>query len=105
MLREKDIDTDLLYVSSHMNLLSVCSSNSRTARKLFTVLQIIYNDIRDLVLSPVYRAMRDLQYLEFGTAPVPQSYFDAFPGSHEVLESVRDVTERAISLLADKLHI
>jgi hypothetical protein len=105
LLSGAEIDQDLLYASSHMNLLSLCSSNSSTARVLYTMLQLIYNDVREIVLSATYRSMRDLRLIAHDVAQVPDSYFDVVPGSRQTTIDIRDVALRAILVLQDKLYI
>jgi hypothetical protein len=69
------------------------------------MLQLIYNDVREIVLSPTYRSMRDLNLVAHNVSQVADSYFDAIPGSRQTSTDIRDVAMRAILVLQDKLYI
>jgi hypothetical protein len=103
LLPGEEIGQDLLYASSHLNVLSLCSYNSGTAKKLYTTLQIIFNDIREVVVSPVYRAMRELHPVLKDVALGPVSLDDAIEGAGEVSKTISDLTRRVISVLQESL--
>jgi hypothetical protein len=104
-LRGEDIGADLLYVSSHLNVLSFCSYDNEMAKKLYTILQIIYNDIREVVLSPTYSTMRELLLVVKDPAVVPRSYYDAVEDAAEVSSTILDLTRRITDVLRESLSV
>lgn len=105
MLEDAEISQDLSFAGSHLNVLSLCSYNSTTARTLCTTLQIVFNDVREIVFSPTYRAMCDRQLVIKHAALVPETYFDAVEGARELSETVLDLAERVIDILLDNITI
>jgi hypothetical protein len=95
----------LSYASSHLNVLSLCSYNSKTARTLYTTLQIIFNDIREIAFSPVYRAMCELRLDVKDTAHVPSSYYEAVEGSREMCEDIMDLARRVVDVLQESIDV
>src|SRR4051812_20133980 len=71
----EDVGQDLSYASPHLNALSLCSCDNPMARKLYTPLQIVFNDIREVMVSPVYRRMRELRIFVKDAALVPQPHY------------------------------
>jgi hypothetical protein len=103
LLANEEAVQDLLYASSHLNVLSLCSYNSATARMLYTTLQIIFNDTRELVISPAYRAMRELHFVVKDAEIVPRSYHDAVEGTRKISEDVLDLAKRVVYVLQDSI--
>ena len=68
-------------------------------RKLYTFLQIIFNDIREVMASPVYRRMCELNFAIKDIALVPPSYYDAIDGAGEVSKSILDLARRTVAML------
>jgi len=99
----EEIVHDLSYASSHLNVLSFCSYDNPVARNLYITLQIAFNDIRDVIVSPVYRKMRELHVVVKDVALVPLSHYDAVEGAEEVSKSILDLTERIIGVLQESL--
>lgn len=99
----EETSQDLSYASSHLNVLSFCSYDNAVARKLRTALQIIFNDIREVVVSPVYGKMRELHIVVKDVAFVPVSHYDAVEGAEEVSKNILDLTRRTIGLLQESL--
>jgi hypothetical protein len=62
------------------------------ARKLYVRLQIIFNDIREIVVSPVYRTMREMHIVVQDVALVPLSHYYAIEGAVEVSKTIVDIT-------------
>lgn len=99
----EDVGQDLSYASSHLNLLSWCSHDNVIARELYTSLQIIFNDIREVLVSPVYRTMCDMHIVVKDMALVPLSHYNAVEGAQAVSETIVDITGRAMGVLTEKL--
>jgi hypothetical protein len=93
----------LSYASSHLNVLSFCSYDNPVARKLYITLQIIFNDIREVGASPIYRRMRDLNIVVKDEAHVPPSHYDAVEGAEEVSRAIVDLTRRIMGVLQESL--
>jgi hypothetical protein len=94
---------DLLYASSHLNALSLCSYNSSVAKKLYTQLQVIFNDIREVMVSPVYRAIRGSHSATKDVALVSLLQYGAVDGAEEVINSVVELTGRIMGVLQESL--
>ncbi|XPS96714.1 hypothetical protein M3J09_005973 [Ascochyta lentis] len=104
-LFEGEIGQDLAYASSHLNVLSLCSYQNVTARKLYIPLQIMFNDIREVLVSPVYRAMREAHMIVRDASSVPSGYYDAIDGSEAVSKNMLDLTKRVMAVLQESLSI
>src|SRR5690349_20193422 len=98
----EEVGQDLSYASSHLNVLSLCSYDNPLARKLYTTLQVIFNDIRDIVVSPVYHKMRKLHVTIKDVALVPPSHYDAVEGAEEVSKTILDLTRRIMGILQER---
>lgn len=73
------------------------------ARKLYITLQIIFNDIREVAVSPVYRMMRELEIVVKDVALVPLSHYDAVEGAEEVSKTILDIARRIMGVLQESL--
>ena len=73
------------------------------ARKLYTPLQSLYNDIREVIVSPVYRTMCDLHLVVKDVALVPQSRYEVVKGNAEVDRAILDITRRIMDVLQESL--
>jgi hypothetical protein len=105
LLAEEGVGEDLSYAASHLNLLSFCSYNNPATRTLFITLQMVYNDIREIVLSPIYRAMRELQLIIRDVELVPPSYYSAVEGARKFSASVLDLANRVIKLFEERVNV
>jgi hypothetical protein len=105
LLAREDISEDMSYASSHLNVLSLCSYNSSTARRLYMRLQIILNDVREVLFSPAYRAMCKLHLVIKDAKLVPPSYYDAVEGATAVSEDTLDLARRVIGILQESIDV
>jgi len=103
-LSGEEIGQDLSYACSHLNALSFCSYDNTIARKLYTILQIIFNDIREVMVSPVYCTMRELHIVVKDVTLVALSHYDAVKGAKEVSETILDLTRRVMDVLQEALR-
>lgn len=99
----EEIGQELSYASSHLNVLSLCSYDNAIAKELYTPLQIVFNDIREVAVSPVYRTMRDMNIVVKDVALVPLSHYDAVEGAEEVIRTILDLTRRIMGILQESL--
>lgn len=97
----EEVGHDLSYASSHLNLLSLCSYNSSTAYALYTTLQVIYNDIRETVVSPKYRALEMQQASRMSglAGLVGQPKYESMAESEEMQKSIKEVIHRVMDVL------
>jgi hypothetical protein len=93
-----------LYAASHLNVLSLCSYGSGTARKLFTTFQIVFNDIREVLFSPVYHGMRELHNMVGHIALVPPSYYEAVEPAREMIKHISGLALRVTHVLEESLN-
>lgn len=105
LLAGEEVGQDLAYASSHLNVLSLCSYDNSTARKLYTTLQIIFNDIRETVASQAYRAIRESHLVNIDVELAPPSDFDAVESAKEVGKEVVDLARRSMSILEERLSL
>jgi hypothetical protein len=105
MLRHvgKEVGHDLFYASSHLNLLSLCSYNSSTAGTLYSTLQIIFNDIRDIIVSPIYCNLCESDVIVYDTGSVSRSRSEAVEGGKEIDTCIRDLVQRILVVLQQRL--
>jgi hypothetical protein len=72
-------------------------------RKLYVQLQIIFNDIRGIVVSPVYRTMCERRIVVKDVALVPLSHYHAVVGAEEVSKTILDITRSSMGLLQKEI--
>jgi hypothetical protein len=82
----------------------MCSYDNAMARKLYIRLQIIFNDIREISVSPVYRTMRDMHVVVQDVALVPFSHHYAVEGVEEVSKTIVDITRSSMDLLQERIR-
>jgi len=75
------------------------------ARKLYMILQIIYNDIREVVLSPAYSTMRELHLVVKDPAVMPCSYYDKVEDAAQASSTILDLTKRIMDILRESLCV
>jgi hypothetical protein len=75
------------------------------ARKLYVQLQIIFNDIRGIVVSPVYRTMCEMRIIIKDVALVPLSHYHTVVGAEEVSKAILDITRSSIGVLQGKIRL
>lgn len=51
---KEDVGLELAYASSHLSILALCSYENKVARKAYTSLQIVFNDLKELLALPVH---------------------------------------------------
>jgi hypothetical protein len=105
MLLAEECSQDLLYASSHLDVLSLCNGQNKMTTKLYTTLRVIYNDIREIIVSPVYYTMRELHIVVKDVALVPLRYYDRVEGAVEVSKSILNITTRIMDILQESLSI
>jgi hypothetical protein len=62
-----------------------------------------FNDIREVVVSPAYRAMRELHPYVKDIGLVPFSYYDAVEGAREISKDILGLAGRVIRALQESL--
>jgi hypothetical protein len=70
---------------------------------LYRTLQIMFNEIREVVLSPTYHAMCQLQLVVKDAEHLPASYYDAVDGAKEISKNILDLSRRVVSVLEERL--
>jgi len=99
----EEIGQDLAYASSHLNVLSLCSYDNPSARRLYIPIQVVYNDVREVVVLPVYRKMHQLYIVVKDAAYLPPSHYDSVEGAEEVSKTILDLTGRITDTLRERL--
>jgi hypothetical protein len=83
----------------------LCSYDNAIAKRLFITLQVIFNDIREVVVSPAYHRMRELHIVVKDAALVPLSHYDdRVEGAEEVSKTILDLTRRVTDTLQKSLN-
>jgi hypothetical protein len=98
------VGQELSYASSHLNLLSYCSFDNALAKILYVKLQVIYNDIREALVSPAYREMCQTGTLVRDAALVPRSEFGSVEGTMDISRTMVDLNERILKVLCESLN-
>jgi len=93
-----DVGRDLAYASSYMDLLSFCSGHNSTAKTFYRTLQPIFNNLRDLIASPVCDRLREMQV---SITAVASHHGAVTDGSKETSQEILEVTQRVILLLTE----
>jgi hypothetical protein len=75
------------------------------ARKLYVRLQIVSNDIREIVVSPVYRKMREMHIVVKDVALMSLSHYHAVEGADEVSKTISDITSSSMDLLQERISL
>jgi hypothetical protein len=103
-LAAEEVGQELSYASSHLNLLSYCSFDNALARTLYVKLHVIYNDIREALVSTAYREMRQTGTLVRDAVLVPPSEFGSVEGTVDISRTMVDLNERILKVLCDSLN-
>ena len=74
-------------------------------RKLSTPLQVVFNDIREVMESPVYRKIREIHIGVENATLVSLSDHDAVEGAREVTRTVLDIARRILSVLQERVSL
>jgi hypothetical protein len=98
-LRGEEAIHELSYATPHLSALSFCGYDNALASKLFGQLQIIFNDIRDTTVSPVYREMREKNIVIKDKALERDSDHDAIEGAEEVSQAIVGLTRSCMNML------
>jgi hypothetical protein len=88
-----------------LTILALCSYSNTMARQLYVKLQIIFNDIREIAVSPIYRTMCEMRIVVKDVALVPISHYQAIVGAEEVSKTILDIARSSMSLLHEKISI
>jgi hypothetical protein len=70
---------------------------------LYLTLQIIFNDIREVVVSPVYHAMCEMHLVVKAVTVPPFACYDAVEGASEISRIMLDLAGRTIAVLQDSI--
>jgi hypothetical protein len=100
-LMGEEIGQDLAYASALLNVLFFCSYDDPSARRLYIPLQVIYNDIREVAVSLVYRKMRELHIIVRDAAHLPPSHYDRVEGAEGVSKTILDLTSGITDILRE----
>jgi hypothetical protein len=100
----EEVGHDLSYASSHLNLLSLCSSSSSSARILYSILQPIFNDIREVVVAPAYRNLRPVDFNVNETVDERWTRLEAVEGGEELETRIRELVQRITLVLMQRLN-
>lgn len=104
-LSGEEASEELSYAASHLTVLSLCSYDNAMARKLYIPLQVIFSDIREVVVSPVYRTMRELQIAVKDVALVPLSHCYAVEGAEEVSKTILGIARSSMGVLQERISL
>jgi hypothetical protein len=102
-LSGEEAGQELSYAASHLTVLSLCSYDNAMARKLYIQLQIIYDDIREVVVSPIYRTMCELHVTIRGAVLVQLSHCYAVKGVEEASKTILDIARSSIGVLQERI--
>jgi hypothetical protein len=69
------------------------------ARQLYVKLQIIFNDIREIAASPIYRIMCEMRIVVKDVALVSISHYQAVVGVEEVSKTILDIARSSMGVL------
>jgi hypothetical protein len=62
------------------------------------------NAIREIILSPVYRKMREMHIVVQDVPLVPLSHYYAIEGAEEVSKTILDITRSSMDLLQERIR-
>jgi len=68
-------------------------------------MQVIFEDIREVCYSPVYRDMCKLQLVVKDEALVQLSYYNAVEGAREISKDILDLAKRVVNVLQESTNI
>jgi len=89
----QEISLELAYASSHICLLSLCSYNNEIARKMYTTVQVVFNEIREIAaLQITNNSHVSDTSTHFSQGPTAQS-----PNS--AASNIVDIAKRVMHLL------
>jgi hypothetical protein len=95
----EEVSHDLLYASSKLSALSRCSHDSQTSKTLYATLQVLFDEIRRIYTSPVYRVMRQKHVnLRDANLMFASQHLDD-DGMAETSKDILDIAKRALDIL------
>ncbi|KAH7060964.1 hypothetical protein BKA63DRAFT_225024 [Paraphoma chrysanthemicola] len=100
-LRGEAASQELSYATPHLSALSFCSYDNSVAKKLCGPLQIIFNDIREITVSPVYRELRKKNDVIEDSALKPHVHYDGIEDAEKVIHAIWGTTRSCIGILRE----
>jgi hypothetical protein len=88
-----------------LTILAFCSYANTMARQLYVKLQIIFNDIREIAASPIYRTMCEMHIVVKDVALVSISHYQAVVGAEEVSKTILDIARSSMGVLQEKISL
>ena len=101
----EDVGLELAYASAHIGVLSVCSYETSIAKRMYTSLQILFNDVRDVLATPDHSApgpARGVAQYPNTTSPLSQRQTSARP--ENIRRDVIDIARRVVDILESKIN-
>jgi hypothetical protein len=71
------------------------------AKKLHSQLLIMFNDIREVIMSPVYRAMLERGVTTEDRAFGSFSQYDTAEGAEEISRAILEISRNSMAMLQD----
>lgn len=86
-------------------MLSVCSYENSVAKKMYTSLQILFNDVRDVLATPDYSLQGHGRAGSLPTPNVvlPMGQGQLVVGPEDVRRNVIDIARRVVDVLENKI--
>lgn len=99
-----DVGLELAYASAHIGILAVCGYENAMAKRMYTSLQILFNDVRDVLASPDYK---DSSH-RYGSAlrspmNLPLSQGQTMQSPETLRTNIIDITRRVMDILESSI--
>jgi hypothetical protein len=99
LLKGEEVSHDLLYASSKLSALSHYSHDSQTSKTLYATLQVLFDEIRRIYTSSVYRVMRQKHVNLCDANLILASQHLDDDGMAETSRDILDIAKRALDIL------
>jgi hypothetical protein len=100
----EDVGLELAYASSHIAILSICSYENEVARKMYTSLQILFNDVRDVLTVPVHATGMHGGSSMGAPAPMMLTQGQVVQTPDDVRRTVVDVARQIVDILENSIN-
>ena len=86
-------------------MLSVCSYENSVAKRMYTGLQILFNDVRDVLATPDYSALGQTPGgAQYPNTTLPLSQGQAVVRPEDVRRNVIDIAKRVVDIMEFKIN-
>jgi len=99
------VSQNLLHASSHLELLLLCDYDNGKTKQLYTKLQTVFNEIREIAASTAYHHMREPRLFVKEPLLAPSKHCDSIAGAADMNKTIVDVTRKIRDVVREALEL